>query len=75
MVGIVASFVDITERKKIEDFKIQKLDLAVEQSPSTIVILDLEGNVEYANSRYASMTGWTAKEIISREIPHICKIS
>ena len=74
MVGVVASFVDITERKKNEDLKVRKLLLAVEQSPSAIVITDLDGNVEYANHRYGSMTGCTVKEVVGGEMPHNCRI-
>jgi PAS domain S-box-containing protein len=74
MVGVVASFVDVTERKKMEDLKVRKLLLAVEQSPSAIVITDLYGNVEYANNRYSRMTGCTVKEVLGGEMPHNCKI-
>jgi hypothetical protein len=74
MVGVVASFVDITERKKNEDLKVRKLLLAVEQSPSAIVITDLEGNVEYANRQYATMSGCTVKEAIGGRMPHPCMI-
>ena len=69
MVGIVASFTDITARKKVEDLKVRKLLLAVEQSPSAIVITDLEGNVEYSNHRYASMAGCTEKEALGGRCP------
>jgi hypothetical protein len=74
MVGVVASFVDVTERKKMEDLKVRKLLLAVEQSPSAIVITDLDGNVDYANHRYSRMTGCTVKEVLGGEMPHNCKI-
>ncbi|MBI5905082.1 MAG: PAS domain S-box protein [Deltaproteobacteria bacterium] len=75
MVGTVASFTDITARKKGEDLRIRKLLLAVEQSPSAIVITDLEGNVEYANHRYALMTGCPVKEAIGGKMPHPCLTS
>jgi len=74
MVGVVASFVDVTERKKMEDLKVRKLLLAVEQSSSAIVITDLDGNVEYANHRYGSMTGCTVKDVVGGEMPHHCRI-
>jgi hypothetical protein len=74
VVGVVASFVDITERRKMEDLKVRKLLLAVEQSPSAIVITDLDGNVEYANARYTSMTGCTVKDVVGGKMPHNCKM-
>jgi len=74
MVGVVASFVDVTERKKNEDLKVRKLLLAVDQSPSAIVITDLDENVEYANSRFASMTDCAVKDVVHGEMLHCCKI-
>ncbi len=74
MVGTVASFTDITARKKGEDLKIRKLLLAVEQSPSAIVITDLEGNEEYSNLRYTMMDGCTVKDWLQGKTPHPCKI-
>ena len=70
IVGTVTSFMDITERKKEEELKLRKLLLAMEQSPSAIVISELEGNVEYANPRYGEMTGCTVKDIVEGKIPH-----
>jgi len=73
-VGIVASFGDITERKKAEERRLRKLHLAMEQSPSAIVITDLDGNEEYANPRYAALGGCTVKEILHGDTPHQCMI-
>jgi PAS domain S-box-containing protein len=74
MVGVVASFVDITERKRMEDLKVRKLLLALEQSPSAIVITDFEGNEEYSNLRSALMDGCTVKEWLGGRTPHPCRI-
>jgi len=74
MVGTVASFTDITARTRAEDMKVRKLLLAVEQSPSAIVITDFEGNVEYSNLRNAVMTGCTVKELLGGRMPHPCMI-
>jgi len=74
VVGTVASFTDITARKKGEELKIRKLLIALEQSPSAIVITDLEGNEEYANLRYTTTGGCTVKEWLQAQTPHPCKI-
>ena len=74
MAGTVASFVDITERKKAEELKLRMLLLAMEQSPSAIVISDLEGNVAYANPRTGSMTGCTVEDVVEGRMPHDCMI-
>ncbi len=64
MAGVVVSFVDITERKKVEDLKVRKLLMAVEQSPNAILISDPDGTVEYVNSRLTAMTGIPAEEVV-----------
>lgn len=67
MIGMVASFVDITVRKKMEDLKLRKLLMAAEQSPNAILITDPAGSIEYANPRFAAMTGITAAEAVGRK--------
>ena len=47
---------DITQRKEAEEY-IRKLSSSVEQSPNSIVITDLSGNIEYVNPTYTNITG------------------
>lgn len=56
---------DITERKHSEN-ELRKLWQAVEQSPSAIVITDLDGNIEYVNAAFTQATGYTAAEAIGK---------
>jgi len=56
---------DITE-KKIKDDKLVKLSQAVEQSPNTIVITDLEARIEYANSTFTKVTGYTLEDALGK---------
>ena len=51
---------------KAQTKELQKLSQAVEQSPSTIVITDLEGNIEYANEAFSKTTGYLEEEAIGR---------
>lgn len=53
---------DITEFKQKED-QLRKLSQAVEQSPVSIVITDLDGNIEYANPKASATTGYTLEEL------------
>ncbi len=62
---------DITERKKIED-QLRKLSSAVEQSPATVVITDTDGKIEYVNSKFTQLTGYSFEESIG-ENPSILK--
>ncbi len=61
VVGRVWSFRDVTESKKAEE-RSRKLSKAVDQSPSTIVITDLFGNIEYVNPKFTETTGYTFQE-------------
>ncbi len=56
---------DITERKVIEA-TLTKLSLAVEQSPSTIVITDLDSNIEYVNQNFVRTTGYSKEEALGQ---------
>ncbi len=56
---------DITQRKTSED-QLLKLSQAVEQSPNTIVITDLDANIEYANAAFFKTTGYTLDEVIGK---------
>jgi len=62
---------DITERKQAED-QLRKLSIAVEQSPASVVITDLQGNIEYVNPKFTRLTGYTREEAIGRN-PRILK--
>jgi PAS domain S-box-containing protein len=67
-VGIVR---DITRRMQVED-EMRKLSRAVEQSPSTVVITDPEGNIEYVNPKFTQLTGYAPEEVIG-ENPRLLK--
>jgi PAS domain S-box-containing protein len=56
---------DISERKAAEQ-QIRKLSLAVEQSPESILITDLDARIEYANETFVWTSGYRLEEIIGR---------
>ncbi len=62
---------DITERVQANE-QLRKLSRAVEQSGSTIVISDVDGNIEYANKKFSETTGYTLEEAIGRN-PRVLK--
>ena len=56
---------DITNRKAAED-ELRKLSLAVEQSPESIVITDLAGNIEYVNDAFVTISGYPRTELLGQ---------
>jgi len=62
---------DVTKRKKAEE-RIRKLSQAVEQSPVSIVITDLKGDIEYSNPKFTELTGYLAEEALGKN-PSILK--
>jgi|CXWL01.1.fsa_nt_gi PAS domain S-box-containing protein len=71
VVGAVATFFDITERKKAEE-KLLQLSQVVEQSPVSIVITDKAGFIEYVNPKFVEITGYSYDEAIGKN-PRILK--
>ena len=54
---------DLTELKQAEA-ELRKLKLAVEQSPNSIVISDLDSNIEYVNDSFIKLTGYSLDEVV-----------
>ena len=62
---------DISTRRKNEEY-IRKLSLAVEQSPVSIVITDIQGTIEFVNPKFSRITGYTYEEAVGKN-PRILK--
>lgn len=69
--GLVGIGRDITEQK-LAQAKILKLSKGIEQSPSTIIITDLNGTIEYVNPQFCISTGYTEEEALGQN-PRIIK--
>lgn len=52
---------DITVRKQ-RQLELKKLSAAVEQSPASVVITDLDGKINYVNPRFEEVTGYSAQK-------------
>lgn len=70
--GFLALQTDITERKKTEErmrresARARKLDVAVDQSPASIVITDGNGNIEYVNQTCLDSSGYSREELLGQ---------
>jgi diguanylate cyclase (GGDEF)-like protein/PAS domain S-box-containing protein len=62
---------DITERKQVEE-QLRSLSVAVEQSPVSVVITDLNGVIQYVNPKFEQVTGYTASEAVGQN-PSVLK--
>jgi PAS domain S-box-containing protein len=56
---------DVTERVLAEE-QLRKLSLAVEQSPNSIVITDLDARIEYVNQAFVETTGYSRAEAVGQ---------
>ncbi|EKD89037.1 MAG: hypothetical protein ACD_34C00224G0005 [uncultured bacterium] len=74
----IVTLVDITGRKLAEKAKqeaeavLRELSAAIEQSPITTVITDLDGNIVFVNPRFTETTGYSIDEAIGKN-PSILK--
>jgi PAS domain S-box-containing protein len=68
---IQSSLTDISDSKKAEDHLL-RLSTAFEQSANSIIITDIDGNIQYANPRFFDTTGYSEDEIIGKN-PRIIK--
>jgi PAS domain S-box-containing protein len=62
IIGLVGVGHDITAQKQGEQ-KIIQLSKGIEQSPASIIITDISGNIEYVNSKFTEITGYTSYEV------------
>ena len=64
--------IDADERQRYIRHELHKLSQAVEQSPATVVMTDLNGRIEYINPKCVKLTGYRADELIGNT-PRIFK--
>ncbi|NJD24214.1 MAG: PAS domain S-box protein [Betaproteobacteria bacterium] len=61
--GIIAGLGREKRQIELREAEIRKLSVAVEQSPSGIVIADLDGRVEYVNPAFTRVSGYSLAEM------------
>jgi diguanylate cyclase (GGDEF)-like protein/PAS domain S-box-containing protein len=57
---------DISARKHAEA-QLRQLSQAIEQSPSAVLITDLQGRIEYVNPAFERISGYTREEVLGRK--------
>lgn len=72
---LITVFIDITSGKQAlldADDLLLKLSRAVEQSPASVVITNLQGEIEYVNPKFSMVTGYSFEEAIGQN-PRLLK--
>ncbi|MBF0213560.1 MAG: PAS domain S-box protein, partial [Magnetococcales bacterium] len=49
-----------------QTLELQKLTVAVEQSPAAVIVTDAGGTIEYVNARFSELTGYTREELVGQ---------
>ncbi len=62
---LAGTFQDVSERRVAED-QLRKISLAVEQSPSGVLITSLDRRIEYANDAFLRAVGYTREELLGQ---------
>lgn len=66
-IAIVARTIEKLSHDKIEnESALNRLSLAVDQSWDSIVITDLDANIEYVNQAFTEQTGYQARDILGQ---------
>lgn len=53
-------------KQKLAEKELEKLSIAVEQSPTSILITDKDGNIEYVNPYLKELTGYSQAELYGK---------
>jgi PAS domain S-box-containing protein len=69
--GFVGALLDVTDRQRSEE-DLRKLSRAVDQSPTSIVITNVDGIIEYVNPAFELLTGYSRAEAVGQN-PGILK--
>ncbi len=67
----VLGFHDISNRKKNEE-EIAKLSIALDQSANEVIITRKNGEIEYVNKAFTTVTGYSAAEVLGKN-PRVLK--
>lgn len=63
---ILSALIDITELREKEK-EVNRFSTAIENGPAIFMITDIEGNIEYVNPYFESITGYNRDEILGKD--------
>ncbi|MCZ7563784.1 MAG: PAS domain S-box protein [Burkholderiales bacterium] len=62
----------VVAQHELANDRLRKLSRAVEQSPTMVIVTDLQGAIEYVNPRFSQVTGYALDEVVGRN-PRLLK--
>lgn len=65
---LTSSFNSMVRAIKARENELQKMLLAVEQSPVSMIVTDLNGDIEYVNSAFTEITGYDFYEVLGKNM-------
>ncbi|MFA6311107.1 MAG: EAL domain-containing protein [Sterolibacterium sp.] len=66
VIGGIIIFSEVITRRRQAEEQLRKLSLAVEQSPESVVITNLNAEIEYVNEAFVGTTGYSREEVLGR---------
>jgi len=57
---------DLEKRVEARTEELKRLSEAIEQSPASVMITDIDGTIEYVNPKFSETTGYAADEVVGR---------
>jgi diguanylate cyclase (GGDEF)-like protein/PAS domain S-box-containing protein len=64
--GLVVDLEKEVDSHRLTADSLRKLSQAIEQSPVSVMITDLDGNIEYVNPEFCRITGYSSEEVVGR---------
>ncbi len=65
MTGLLCTGQDVTERQKMEE-DLRRLAAAVEQAAESIIVTDATGVIQYVNTAFENLTGYSRREAMGQ---------
>lgn len=66
ILGVPFAWISIRQRQRQQREALRKLSQAMEQSRSAVMIVSIDGRIEYVNAGLCVQTGYTKRELIGR---------
>jgi len=63
---VVVTFMDITERRRLQELERLRLDAALDSIGDSVLITDADGLIQYVNPAFERITGYSRAEVLGR---------